>query len=101
MTRTDLYSTGDRKVSTNSVPNQLNIKTEEAYRLAAELAALTGESLTAAVTEALRARLGQARHDRDRALLRLRLASIAAEIRASLRPATSLDQLYDAAGLPR
>ncbi len=81
--------------------NQLNIKTDEAYRLAAELAALTGESLTAAVTAALRERLGNARRERDRALLRLRLASIAAEIRASLKPATALDQLYDASGLPR
>ena len=81
--------------------SQLNIKTEEAYRLATELAALTGESLTAAVTQALRERLVSIQHDRDRALLRLRLASIAAEIRASLKPATSLDQLYDAAGLPR
>ncbi len=83
------------------MPNQLNIKTEEAYRLAAELAALTGESLTAAVTGALRARLDSARHERDRALLRLRLARIAAEIRASLKPLTALDQLYDASGLPR
>ena len=83
------------------MPNQLNIKTEEAYRLAAELAALTGESLTAAVTGALRARLDSARRERDRALLRLRLARIAAEIRASLKPLTALDQLYDASGLPR
>lgn len=80
--------------------HQLNIKSEEACRLAAELAALTGESLTAAVTEALRERLGRTRRERDRALLRLRLAGIAAEIRTSLRPATALDRLYDAAGLP-
>jgi antitoxin VapB len=35
----------------------LSIKTEEADRLARELAAATGESLTDAVTEALRERL--------------------------------------------
>lgn len=35
----------------------LNIKTEEASRLAKELAALTGETLTKAVTEAIRERL--------------------------------------------
>ena len=35
----------------------LNIKNEETYRLAQELAALTGESMTAAVTEAVRERL--------------------------------------------
>jgi len=35
----------------------LNIKNEEAHRLAQELATLTGESMTAAVTEAIRERL--------------------------------------------
>ena len=38
-------------------PVQLNIKSEEARRLATELAELTGESLTGAVTTALRDRL--------------------------------------------
>jgi antitoxin VapB len=33
---------------------QLNIKSEDPYRLASRLAALTGESLTTAVTNALR-----------------------------------------------
>ena len=42
----------------------LNIKTEEAHRLAHELADLTGESLTAAVTEALRQRLEKVRRDK-------------------------------------
>ena len=35
----------------------LNIKSEEAYRLARELAQLTGETMTGAVTVALRERL--------------------------------------------
>jgi len=35
----------------------LNIKSDEAHRLAEELARLTGESMTATVTEALRERL--------------------------------------------
>jgi antitoxin VapB len=39
----------------------LNIKNPEAHRLAAELAAVTGESLTAAVTAALRERLERVR----------------------------------------
>ena len=38
---------------------QLNIKNGEAYRLATELATLTGESLTEAVTKALAERLEQ------------------------------------------
>jgi len=37
----------------------LNIKSPEAHELAREVADLTGESLTAAVTEALRERLKQ------------------------------------------
>lgn len=35
----------------------LNIKNEETYRLAQELAALTGQSMTTAVTEAVREKL--------------------------------------------
>jgi antitoxin VapB len=41
----------------------LNIKNEEAERLARELAAITGETLTAAITEALRERLSRKRKD--------------------------------------
>jgi antitoxin VapB len=37
----------------------LNIKSEDAHRLARELAALTGESMTVAVTEALRERIAR------------------------------------------
>ena len=36
---------------------QLNIKSEDAYRLASRLSELTGESLTSVVTKALRAEL--------------------------------------------
>jgi antitoxin VapB len=39
----------------------LNLKSEEAHRLARELADATGESMTAAVTEAVRERLGRVR----------------------------------------
>ena len=42
----------------------LNIKNEETHRLAQELARLTGESMTAAVTEALRERLERVRRER-------------------------------------
>jgi antitoxin VapB len=43
---------------------QLNIKSDDAYALASELATLTGESLTAAVTEAIRQRLERERRPR-------------------------------------
>ena len=42
----------------------MNIKNEEAYRLTKQLAKLTGESLTTAVTEAVRERLNRIRHER-------------------------------------
>jgi antitoxin VapB len=42
----------------------LNIKNEETHRLAQELARLTGESMTAAVTEAVRERLDRVRRER-------------------------------------
>jgi antitoxin VapB len=45
---------------------QLNIKNAETYRLAAKLAALTGESVTAAVTEAIREKIEREQTLRDR-----------------------------------
>jgi antitoxin VapB len=45
--------------------HQLNIKTDEAYALASEIAELTGETLTGAVTGALRERLARLRMLRD------------------------------------
>jgi antitoxin VapB len=45
----------------------LNINNPEAHRLSRELAALTGESMTAAVTEAVRERLARIRRGRQAA----------------------------------
>jgi antitoxin VapB len=86
--------------------NQLNIKSEDGYRLATELSVLTGESLTSAVTGALRERLERERRLRDRAARLRLLTSLAAEIRASLRsdcgPTEALGtSLYDESGRPR
>ena len=83
--------------------NQLNIKSEDGYRLATELSDLTGESLTAAVTGALRERLDREQRSRDRAARLSRLADLAAEIRASLRlqPGAGHAYLYDEGGRPR
>ncbi len=83
--------------------NQLNIKSEDGYRLATELSDLTGESLTAAVTAALRERLSREQRVRDRALRIGRLSALAAEIRASLRlaPGATHSYLYDESGRPR
>ena len=84
---------------------QLNIKNIEARALASELAALTGESLTEAVTTALRERLDRERRARDKTEKIARIRELARDIRAHLRePMTSADhaELYDdVTGLPK
>ena len=82
----------------------LNIKNPETHRLAQELAALTGESMTAAITEAVRERLARVRNGR-RGSLSERLLAIGRESAALFtepyRTADHADLLYDEAGLPR
>jgi antitoxin VapB len=82
----------------------LNIKSREAHHLAQELAALTGESMTAAVTTAMRERLERVRRERHAGLAE-RLLTIgkdcAAHLREPFRSAEHGDLLYDERGLPR
>jgi len=82
----------------------INIKNEEAHRLIEELAKLTGESLTAAVTNAVRERLARLRRERGRSLAD-RLLDIGKDCAAHLKkPFRSVDHgklLYDRRGLPR
>ena len=84
---------------------QLNIKSEDAYRLASHLSELTGESLTTVVTEALRERLERQLQVRSRDERLRRLRAITADIRAAMRddlPISDHGWLYDAeTGLPR
>ena len=82
----------------------LNIKSEEAHRLAQELARLTGESLTAAVTEAVRERLDRVRRERTVGLADRLLAigkDCAAHLNGPFRTVDHGDLLYDESGLPR
>ncbi|MBI2909059.1 MAG: type II toxin-antitoxin system VapB family antitoxin [Chloroflexi bacterium] len=82
----------------------LNIKNEETHRLARELAELTGEKLTAAVTAAVRERLERVRGQRGINLVE-RLLAIGRDCAAHLKePYRSVDHgalLYDERGLPR
>jgi antitoxin VapB len=82
----------------------LNIKNEEAHRLARELAKLTGESMATAVTEALRQRLVQVRRQRRQSLAD-RLLEIGRDCAARMKePYRSIDHaqlLYDEKGLPK
>jgi antitoxin VapB len=82
----------------------LNIKSEETHRLAQELAALTGQSMAAAVTEAVRESLDRIR--RQRAIpLSDRLLAIgkdcAARLKEPFRTVDHGDLLYGEDGLPR
>jgi len=83
----------------------LNIKNDEADRLARELAELTGETVTAAVTEALRERLEQVRRRRGRKGLSERLLALGADsaprFKEPYRSAEHGDLLYDEKGLPK
>jgi antitoxin VapB len=83
---------------------QLNIKSDDAYRLASRLSELTGESLTTVVTKALRGELDRQQRLRDKAALRARLLSLADEISADMPKGMTSDHgwLYDdEIGLPR
>jgi antitoxin VapB len=80
----------------------LNIKNAEAHAMAAELAKLTGESITAAVTEAIRQRLAYERKRRNRERLIADLLAIGERCAAYPRTDTrSIDDfLYDDDGMP-
>ena len=83
----------------------LNIKNAETHRLVRELADLTGESMTSAVTEAVRERLERIRRIEDREGMAERLHAIAVDMNARL-PADFFDiehgdLLYDEDGLPK
>jgi antitoxin VapB len=82
----------------------LNIKSEEAHRLAQELARLAGESMTAAVTQAIRERLDRMRRERAVGLADRLLAigkDCAAHLKEPYRTVDHGDLLYDERGLPR
>jgi antitoxin VapB len=82
----------------------LNIKNEEAHRLARELARATGESMTAAVSEAIRERLERIRGKSKKGAVE-RILEIGRDCAAHLKePYKSVDHgdlLYDEKGLPK
>jgi antitoxin VapB len=81
----------------------LSIKSDEADRLARELSAETGETLTEAVEIALRERLDR-EHARHAASMRHRLGRLAADVAAlHVADGRAPEDIigYDDAGLPR
>jgi antitoxin VapB len=83
--------------------SQLNIKNPEARRLADEISALTGESVTKVVTEALRERLDREQRLRDKGGLAERLLEIGRRWNSEpeLDPRNPDEILYDEFGLPK
>ena len=83
----------------------LNIKNEETCALARELAELTGETMTGAITVALSERLEKEKRERDKEALLRDIRAIAEHCAARLGPGPSSteigDFLYDEHGLPK
>ena len=83
----------------------ITIKNEETCRLAVELAQLTGETMTGAITVALRERLARERSERGAEARVQRLLAIGKRCASMLGDGPSAVEhgefLYDERGLPR
>ena len=83
----------------------LNIKNDETCLLARDLARLTGESMTAAITVALRERLERERRQRNLNARTEELLAIGRRCAEMLEPGPSAiehgDLLFDDHGLPK
>ena len=82
----------------------INIKNEKTEQLAKKLAKLTGESMTTAITEALRERLDRVNNTQgtDLAATLLQIGKdCAAHLREPFRSIDHGELLYDEKGLPR
>jgi len=82
----------------------LSIKNEESHRLAKELAALTGEPMTVAVTEAIFERLLRVKEEQGADLVEI-LRTISKHSATLFKPgfdSSDIDELlYDEFGLPK
>lgn len=79
---------------------RLTIESDEACRLADDLARLTGEDVATAVLKALRDKLRREREIQEKMV---RLRALAADLRAHLHGPVSSDHswLYDERGFPK
>ena len=82
----------------------LNIKNEETHQLARELAQLTGETMTGAITTALREKLDKERRERGVEARIQKMRAIRERCRSLLKDGPSAVEhgnfLYDENGLP-
>jgi antitoxin VapB len=81
--------------------NSLNLKNDEAYRLARELSERTGESMTAAVIQALRERLERLEQKSGVERILAIGRAYAAELTDAERSVNHDELLYNEMGLPR
>lgn len=83
----------------------INIKNEKTCQLASELAQLTGDTMTGAITIALRERLEREKRERSTEARVQRILAIGKRCASALRDGPSAvehgDFLYDDRGLPR
>ncbi len=83
----------------------LNIKNDETCQLAGELARLTGETMTGAITVSLRERLAREKRLRNAEALTRELHAIGQRCASLLRPGPAAVEhgnlLYDEQGLPK
>ena len=81
----------------------LNIKDPEAHRLAQELAELTGKSMTAVVTEALREKRARERKKQSKRMTVKEMMEIGERIRSQIKGPIidHAELLYDDKGLPK
>ena len=79
----------------------LNIKNEETHRLAAQLAALTGETMTQAVTVAIRERIERVQRQRNVPEILARAREIIRKSGGAQPYTDHAELLYDEHGLPK
>ena len=73
----------------------LNIKNQETCDLARELAELTDDTMTGAITSVLRERVEQIKRERDREALLRNVRSIAERCVARMGPGPSPDEIIE------
>ena len=79
----------------------LNIKNEETYRLAVQLAELTGEPVTKAVTVAIRERIERVQRQRSTQEILARAQAIIRQSGGAESYQDHAELLYDEHGLPK
>ncbi len=79
----------------------LNIKDIETHELAAALAKATGESMTKAVTVAIRERLARVKRDRRASTSELLAIGVRCAENLTAKPLDHAGLLYDELGLPK